>query len=137
MSKWASTKVGKNQLEKQNQSYIIERIPSVKSFSNLSNRFASLTESRFGAASIAEAKHRATPICAFGSYSVKSASARGFRLKERERRRAKRCRAAETNGEKEETRKTEKRERERERERANSFLELKKYIYIKSKKILF
>jgi hypothetical protein len=46
MSKWVSTKVGKNQLEKQNQSYIIERIPSVKSFSNLGNRFASRSNLR-------------------------------------------------------------------------------------------
>jgi hypothetical protein len=80
MSKWASTKVGKNQPEKQNQSYIIERIPSVKSFSNHGNSFASLAGSGSGAASIAEAKHRAAPICAFGSCSVKSASTRGFRL---------------------------------------------------------
>jgi hypothetical protein len=87
MSKWASTKVGKNQLEKQNQSYIIEIIPSVKSFSNLGNRFASLTGFGSGAASIAEAKHKATLICVFGSCSVKSASARGFRLRERERER--------------------------------------------------
>jgi hypothetical protein len=89
MSKWASTKVGKNQPEKQNQSYITERIPSVKSFSNLGNSFASLDGSGSGAASITEAKHRATSICAFGSYSMKSASARGFRLREREREREK------------------------------------------------
>jgi pantoate kinase len=106
--------VGKNQLEKQNQSYIIERIPSVKSFSNLGNRFASLTGFESGAASIAEAKHRATLICAFGSCSVKSASAKGFRLRERERGEKSHKRAVEINGEKEETRKTEKRERERE-----------------------
>jgi Ni,Fe-hydrogenase I small subunit len=79
MSKWASTKVGKNQPEKQNQSYIIERIPSVKNFSNLGNSFAILAGSRFRAASIAKAKHIATPIWAFGSCSTKSASARGFR----------------------------------------------------------
>jgi len=79
LSKWASTKVGKNQLEKRNQSYIIERIPSIKSFSNLGNSFASLAGSGFGAESIAEAKHRASPICAFGSCSVKSVSTRGFR----------------------------------------------------------
>jgi hypothetical protein len=79
--------VGKNQLEKQNESYIIERIPSVKSFSNPDNRFTSLIGFGSEAASITEAKHRATLICAFGSCSVKSTSARGFRLRERERER--------------------------------------------------
>jgi len=129
MSKWVSTKVGKNQPEKQNQCYIIERIPSVKSFSNLGNSFASLAWSEFGAASIAEAKHRAAPICAFGSYSVKIVSAKGFRLRERERERGEEPEDAERHRQMERKKKLERRRRER----TNSFLEffLKKILKVK------
>ena len=55
------------------------KLSHFSNFSNLGNILASLAGSGSGAASIAEAKHSAAPICAGKSGSVKSASERGFR----------------------------------------------------------
>ena len=48
-------------------------------FSNFGNILTSLAWSEFGAVSIAEAKHSATPICAGKFGSLKRASERGFK----------------------------------------------------------